>query len=227
MRGTVLSTTTFPRLDILPAAQQAVWAELSQIPDAFTLYGGTAIALYLGHRESVDFDFFGNQEFKPLDLLASMPFLTGATVTQSEPNTLSVIVYRDAEPVKLSFFGLPKIKPLARPTRCKDNNVKVASLLDLAGMKAAVVQQRAEAKDYIDIDAMLIAGVVDLATSLGAAKAIYGDHFAYASTLKALTYFGEPTLATLSEAIKKRLATAVKNVSAKDIPILTQWDGLP
>jgi Nucleotidyl transferase AbiEii toxin, Type IV TA system len=156
---------TFPRLDILPPAQQAVWKELSQIPEAFTLYGGTAIALYLGHRQSVDFDFFGTQEFRPLDLLASLPLLAGATVTQSEPNTLSVVVYRDETPVKLSFFGLPRIKPLAAPTLCTDINLKVASLLDLAGMKAAVVQQRAEAKDYFDVDALLSSGALDLATA--------------------------------------------------------------
>ena len=217
---------TFPRLDILPRAQQSLWPELCQIPPAFTLYGGTAIALYLGHRESVDFDFFGTDEFRPLDLLSSLPFLSNATVTQSEPNTLSVIVYRDDDPVKLSFFGLPKIRPLAQPSLCSDINLKVATLLDLAGMKAAVVQQRAEAKDYIDIDALLTYGVTDLATALGAAKAIYGTHFSPTSTLKALTYFGEPTLADLPAALKKRLAIAVQNMDQKSIPKIDVWDGL-
>jgi hypothetical protein len=217
---------TFPRMDILPPAQQAVWVELSQIPEAFTLYGGTAIALYLGHRQSVDFDFFGTQNFGPLDLLGALPLLNNATVTQSEPNTLSVIIYRNDEPVKLSFFGLPKIKPLKRPTVCADNRIKVASLLDLAGMKAAVVQQRAEAKDYIDIDALLTEGVVNLEMSLGAALAIYGESFAPASTLKALTYFGEPSLALLPEALKKRLAKSVQGVSLNDIPTIQHWDGI-
>ena len=216
----------FPRLDILPRAQLALWPELYQIPTSFTLYGGTAIALYLGHRESVDFDFFGTEEFRPLDLLASLPLLSDATVTQSEPNTLSVIVYRDNAPVKLSFFGLPKIRALAPPTLCADINLKVATLLDLAGMKAAVVQQRAEAKDYIDIDALLACGATDLATALGAAQAIYGAHFSPTSTLKALTYFGEPTLAALPAALKKRLAIAVQNMDQKSIPIIDVWDGL-
>ena len=39
---------------------------------AFVLYGGTAIALYLGHRESVDFDFFTEQTFEPESLLAAL-----------------------------------------------------------------------------------------------------------------------------------------------------------
>jgi hypothetical protein len=214
----------FPRLDILPAAQQAVWAELGQIPRQFTLYGGTAIALYLGHRESVDFDFFGTEHFSPLDLLGSLPILDGATVTQSEPNTLSVVIYR-TDPVKLSFFGLPSIKALAPPSICADNNLKVASLLDLAGMKAAVVQQRAEQKDYIDIDAILSSGSVDLVTALGAARAIYGRSFSVTSTLKALTYFGEPSLAGLPNDVKKRLTHAVREASASVIPEIPIWNG--
>jgi Nucleotidyl transferase AbiEii toxin, Type IV TA system len=219
------NSAAFPHLDILPPAQQAVWAELGQIPSAFTLYGGTAIALYLGHRESVDFDFFGTHKFRPLDLLGSLPLFNGATVTQSEPSTLSVIVYRHDEPVKLSFFGVPAIKALAAPRICADHELKVASLLDLAGMKAAVVQQRAEPKDYLDMDAILTDGAINLADSLGAARAIYGPSFSVASTLKALTFFGEPALNMLPNAVKKRLGTAVQEVAACDIPELKHWDG--
>jgi hypothetical protein len=48
-----------PKLDILPAAQKEIWASLAPAPHLnFVLYGGTAIALQLGHRESLDFDFF-------------------------------------------------------------------------------------------------------------------------------------------------------------------------
>ena len=48
-----------PRLSILPAAQQRLWPELRRAAElGFALYGGTAIALRLGHRPSVDFDFF-------------------------------------------------------------------------------------------------------------------------------------------------------------------------
>src|SRR5262245_60249590 len=48
-----------PRLDILPDAQRELWPQLSAAPRlSFVLYGGTAVALHLGHRQSVDFDFF-------------------------------------------------------------------------------------------------------------------------------------------------------------------------
>ncbi len=49
-----------PRLDILPLSQRRLWDELGELPEEFVLYGGTAIALHLGHRQSVDFDFFTN-----------------------------------------------------------------------------------------------------------------------------------------------------------------------
>lgn len=49
------------RLDVLPEAQRRLWGELSAVPNEFTLYGDTALALHLGHRKSVDFDFFGSR----------------------------------------------------------------------------------------------------------------------------------------------------------------------
>jgi hypothetical protein len=52
------------------------------VPGEFVLYGGTALALHLGHRQSMDFDFFGDRAFDPAKLYAALPFLAGATVTQ-------------------------------------------------------------------------------------------------------------------------------------------------
>ena len=53
------------------------------------------------------------------------------------------------DPVKVSFFGVPKLPRLAPALVVKDNGLKVASLLDLAGTKASILQLRAEAKDYL------------------------------------------------------------------------------
>ena len=54
-----------PRLDILPPAQRALWSEVDATPEHFTLYGGTALALRLGHRQSLDFAFFSRVAFDP------------------------------------------------------------------------------------------------------------------------------------------------------------------
>ena len=78
-----------PRLNVLQQSQRDLWARLGQTPNHFVLYGGTALALRLGHRESVDFDFFSQQAFRPAELLRSIPYLQGQQVTQQEPNTLS------------------------------------------------------------------------------------------------------------------------------------------
>jgi hypothetical protein len=91
-----------PRLDVLPSAQRRLWPELAGTPQEFTLYGGTAIALRLGHRPSIDFDWFATEPFAPNELMEQVPYLKGAAVRQLSPDTLTVTVDR-GEPVQLSF----------------------------------------------------------------------------------------------------------------------------
>lgn len=208
-----------PKLSMLPAAQRRLWDELSGVPREFVLYGGTALALRLGHRTSVDFDFFAEHTFEPARLALSMPFLSGATITHQEPNTLSAVVER-GDPVTVSFFGVPGIRRIRSPQVAPGNGVQVASLLDLAGTKAAVVQQRAEAKDYLDIDAILQDGRIDLPMALAAALAIYGPTFNPQITLKALSYFGDGNLDRLPRAVQDRLARAAREVDLDRLPEL-------
>jgi hypothetical protein len=89
----------------------------------------------------------------------------------------------------------------------------VASLLDLAGTKASVVQARAEAKDYINIDALIQACNIDLPIALAAGRATYGPQFNPEITLKALSYFGDGNLPHLPDDMKSRLATAPRGRS--------------
>ena len=56
--------TFLPKKDILREAQQELWTYLEEVPSDFVLYGGTAVALRYGHRESVDFDFFSSVKDK-------------------------------------------------------------------------------------------------------------------------------------------------------------------
>src|SRR5208282_2077089 len=119
-----------------------------------------------------------------------------------------------------SFFGLPGIPRLLPPCIAPDNGLHVASLLDLAGMKASVVQQRAEAKDYIDIDALLTDGRIDLPTALAAARAIHGMQFNPQSTLKALSYFADGNLRRLPQPVKDRLAKAAREVDLDLLPVI-------
>jgi hypothetical protein len=209
-----------PRLDVLPPPQRRLWDELAAVPREFVLYGGTALALHLGHRVSLDFDFFSNKPLDPAELVPAVSFLVGAIVTQREPNTFSCTVDRGGV-VKLSFFGLPGFPRLSPPLIAPDNGLQVASLLDLAGTKASVVQVRAEAKDYIDIDALLTHSAIDLATALSAARAIYGMPFNPQITLKALCYFDEGNLRRLPQPVKDRLVKAACEVDLAQLPLIT------
>ena len=123
----------FPRLDILPSAQRNLWPELATVSrHSFVLYGGTAVALYLGHRESVDFDFFTNRPFQPDELFADYSFLADSEVFQSQPNTLTILTAgRDTDRVKISFFGGLRFGRLGPPLRTPDGVMNVASLADL------------------------------------------------------------------------------------------------
>src|SRR5258708_35912106 len=114
-----------PHLEILPPAQRRLWHELGQVPAEFTLYGGTAIALHLGHRQSVDFDFFGNRPFDPANLQAAIPFLAGARVRQHERNTLTATLSRGGH-VAVSFFGVPNLPRLGSPSVSEDNSLKIS-----------------------------------------------------------------------------------------------------
>ncbi len=199
-----------PQLASLPEAQRALWPELKPLASRFVLYGGTALALRLGHRPSEDFDFFGDAPVNPDELLNSLPLLKGATVRQKAANTLTVTVHRP-QPVKISFFGL-SLRRVKNPEATSDGVARVASLLDIAACKMVVVQSRSESKDYLDVAALLKNGVI-LADALGAAQAVYGEQFNPLITLKALSYFGDGDLVTLPEAVKKSLRAAVTAVN--------------
>lgn len=208
-----------PRLDILPPAQRSLWPELSATPKDFTLYGGTAIALRLGHRRSVDYDFFSTERFEPAALLTEVPYLEGAVVRQSQANTLTCSVDRDG-PVLLSFFGDLALGQVAPVEVVEGPEIQVASLLDLAGMKVAVITQRAELRDYLDIHALLTMAKIELPAMIAAAKAIYGGQFNPLISLKALAYHDDPSLADLSGPARRDLIAAIKGVDLDRLPQL-------
>ena len=204
-----------PRLDTLPPEQHRLWPELSQVPEQFVLYGGTAVALRLGGRQSVDFDFFTDKPVSADVLGRSLPFLNGAELIQSEPNTCTFSVDRGGA-IKVSFFGGLTIGRVGKPDRCEDNHVWIASLLDLAAQKMKVILVRAEPRDYQDIYTLLRAGVT-LPRALGATKALYPE-FNPLLSLKALAYYGEPSLAALPVGVRDYLTKeSAKVLSVKVI----------
>lgn len=113
-------------------------------PD-FYLVGGTAIALQIGHRRSIDFDLFSDKDFNFLTVRKKILKKTKieSTLNQGE-GELTVIVNK----VKLTFYYYPfSIK------RKLDFNgiIKLPDLLTLGAMKAFALGKRAKWKDYVDL----------------------------------------------------------------------------
>jgi hypothetical protein len=213
-----------PKLEILPPAQRRLWEELKHTPKDFVLYGGTALALRLAHRTSEDFDFFSNHSFAPDSLRKAIPYLHQAEMSQFEANTLTAIVDRSG-PVKLSFFGGLALNRIQDPDVTLDSGIQVASLLDIAATKLATIQQRAQARDYQDIAAIMIAKIT-LSDALAAAAAVYGKQFNGALSLKALTYFADGDLPQLSSDTREQLRTLAAQVNLKQIPVLQARTGV-
>jgi hypothetical protein len=198
-------------LDILPAGQRALWEERLQAGfPGWVLYGGTALALRLGHRTSIDFDFFSSEPLVPLEF-RERHNLDGP-VLQSEADTLGVL-HRG---VKLSFFGglsLAVIRPPDLLGQCP-----VASLEDLAAGKLAALVNRVELKDYLDVAALLRHGL-SLSYILACANTVYRGEFPVAACLKSLAWFDDPALAKLSPRDRTLLEEAA--LSVEQIPAVT------
>jgi Nucleotidyl transferase AbiEii toxin, Type IV TA system len=121
-----------PKTDILPAAQRELWPSLRPAQGlSYVLYGGTAVALYVGHRVSVDFDFFRAEPLNKAELLTSFPFLRDARTIQEDTNTWVVSVTMPSGSVKVSFFGSITIGRVNQPALTADSTLLVASREDL------------------------------------------------------------------------------------------------
>lgn len=209
-----------PKLDTLPSRQRLLWRELGTTPRHFVLYGGTALALRLGHRASVDFDFFSSRPFQPLELLRSIPYLAGQRATQQAENTLSCSVETAEGEVRISFFGGLPLLQIATPDIAESNGISIASLLDLFGTKCVTIAQRSESKDYLDIHALLSRTNLTLPEGIAAARAIYGRQYDPLMTLQALSFFAD-LAEPLDEPTKKDLLAAVGGLSLQDLPTLS------
>lgn len=206
-----------PRTDILPPAQAALWPALASVAGlGFTLYGGTAIALRLGHRISEDFDLFSPVSLDSDALRRVCRFIADRPALREDADSFIV---RTAEGVLLSFFGGIDNGRVGEPDTAPGNGLPVASALDLLATKLKTILQRAAAKDYADIAALLRSGLA-LEQGLGAARALYGPGYPPMESVRALCWFGDGDLDTLAEDDRRMLADAAAGVSGRPIPVV-------
>jgi hypothetical protein len=116
----------------------------SDLPEKTYLAGGTAVALYLGHRRSADLDFFTPLDFVEKQWENKLQHDLGFSLVQRDWQTLIGLI----DNVKFSLFGYRY--PLIGPTE-KFKNIQLASLPDLAAMKLDAVIGRGCKRDFIDL----------------------------------------------------------------------------
>jgi len=148
----------------------------------YYLVDGTAIALYLGHRRSIDFDLFKFANInhkKNLDKIQALniPF----KVTRRVAGQMNLTI----NDVKITFFEYPfQIKPEAWFERC----INIPSLIDLAAMKAYALGRRSKWKDYVDLF-FIIRDFYSIKEIAGRAEEIFGELFSDKLFRAQLSYF--------------------------------------
>jgi len=171
--------------DILDKKRSEILPKLVNVADGFYLAGGTALALQLGHRDSIDFDFFTKSAFSNVEMFEKIKIaFAGFTVvkTQDEKDTLTVVV---GENIKLSFFvyKYDLVKPLI-----SSDFFKLASIEDIGCMKLSAVVSRYLLKDYVDL--YWILHQISLADLIALKEKKYPD-LDTNLVLKSLVYFDD------------------------------------
>lgn len=115
-----------------------------EISESFYLAGGTALALHLGHRKSVDLDLFCRKKFDEKNISNILQNIGGEI-----SSTYSQTVHGVVDNAKVSFirFNYKMLFPFEK----KIEKIQLASLADIAAMKIMAVSHRAEKKDFYDM----------------------------------------------------------------------------
>ena len=131
--------------EILSENQLELLHLIKQFIREYYLVGGTAIALHIGHRRSIDFDLFKYSTIKPKTIISKITaFNYPYTITRRVSEQVNVTIHD----VKFTFFQyLFKID-----AKCKfEDYLKLPELIDLAAMKAYALGRRSKWKDYVDL----------------------------------------------------------------------------
>ena len=168
--------------EILTRKQLELLPLLKIFSNDFGLVGGTAIALYIGHRRSIDFDLFTNKKFENSDIQKKIPkgFVINQVIVDKLDEFSAVI-----QMVKLTFFHYPY--PL-KFSQNFDKVIQLPDLLTLAAMKAYTLGRRAKWKDYVDLY-FIIKDYFSVKEISERARAIFGNEFNEKLFRSQLAYF--------------------------------------
>jgi hypothetical protein len=133
------------RTEIFSERQKELLPCIAQFKRSFYLVGGTAIALLLGHRRSIDFDLFSLVPLRKAAIkkkLWQLPYKKALIFEDTDQLHLYI------NEVKITFFNYPY--PVEHPVKL-DKVISLPALLSLAAMKAFALGRRAKWKDYVDL----------------------------------------------------------------------------
>jgi len=144
-----------PHIEVLESGQRAVMERMAapMEDEGFYLGGGTALALHLGHRKSIDLDWFTSERIDdPLRLVARV---LDSDIAIEEARTDKGTVHGKVDGVRLSLFEYryPLLGPI---TRLEGSGVPIAALEDLAAMKLSAIAQRGTRRDFMDVHALAL-----------------------------------------------------------------------
>lgn len=183
----------------------------------FYLGGGTALALHIGHRVSVDFDLFCAQEI-PRDFLSDQveKVFSGHQLNVSVNNPSELTVFVDGIKVTFLHYPFPVFSDLL-----KFDNVRLLAVKTIAATKAYTIGRRGSYKDYVDIYFILSGGYTSLTSIITLAQTIYGDEFNARLFLEQLVYLEDIEDADIvflkkdisKDVVARFLTDEVKNIS--------------
>jgi len=131
--------------NILNSDQQKLLSFIKLFSSDFYLVGGTAIALHIGHRRSIDFDLFTDSTFDPMLIRNKIINNKDIDHTFSQGSgELTILINK----VKVTFFHYPFI---IERNVLFEQTLKLPDLITLGAMKAFALGRRAKWKDYVDL----------------------------------------------------------------------------
>ena len=202
--------------EILNTAQRELLPLMKQFAREYYLVCGTAIALQIGHRRSIDFDMFKLSAInhkKTLDKITKAGFETLVTRRVSEQMNLLV------NGVKLTFFQYPF--PVVPEERFNDV-FRMPSLLSLAAMKAYALGRRSKWKDYVDLY-FLLTRHFTIDTISARAKEIFDDLFSEKLFRAQLSFYDD---VDYSEEVEYIIDTPPSNDEVKSVLTRLSTDGV-
>ena len=203
-------------LEILNVAQFELLPVLSQFKREYYLVGGTAIALHIGHRESIDFDLFKEKDIRKKDVFSKLKNID-YKVSFADYNQINML----SKGVKITFFSFPYNVPINSELK---GIIKMPDLLTLGAMKAFALGRRAKYKDYVDLYFIIkfhysVKEISEKATSIFKEQFIEKQFIAQLGYFKGINYDEEVIFLIPNPPTETEVQEFLINVSIEELEV--------